>query len=227
MTGTTQSQTPPETDEDWARDTEKRLDNVEHPVASRAQDWVLATGEDGSLIACYQVTGGCVRLADVPPAGQDPDTIPSNALPYIRAIKQDAQTYPVGLNTVIFTSAQFDGAWGMDESGGSFMTVPRDGLYSCTWGLTRTDTTAGEAMVGPMVNSFVLQAVTSRGAGVANTCRGSDIFTLSAGDKLSMIVQTTGPTVTEGPIGSSVFTSMSLHMIRDTGPAGDPNREVN
>lgn len=69
------SDSPPRTDAEWARDTNRRLANVEQPDAARAGPWVLsADAESGDLIASH-VDGGSVRLAKVPSSDQDPDTV--------------------------------------------------------------------------------------------------------------------------------------------------------
>lgn len=66
---------PPRTDAEWARDTNRRLSDVEHPDAARAGPWVLsADAESGDLIASH-VDGGSVRLAKVPASDTNPDTV--------------------------------------------------------------------------------------------------------------------------------------------------------
>ncbi|MGW5147522.1 hypothetical protein [Rhodococcus koreensis] len=69
------SDRPPQTNAEWARDTNRRLDGLENPNAMRAGPWVMsADQESGDLIASH-VDGGSVRLAKVPASDQNPDTV--------------------------------------------------------------------------------------------------------------------------------------------------------
>lgn len=75
MTGSSRVDRPPRDDAELARDIVNRLDDVEHPVASRVGPWVItARPGTGQLLASH-VGGGSVVLANVPEAGADPDAV--------------------------------------------------------------------------------------------------------------------------------------------------------
>lgn len=63
----------PQTDAEFARDVDRRLDNAEQPTTLRAGEWTLSTDGQGNLIGAHS-NGGIVTIAKKPPEGSDPDS---------------------------------------------------------------------------------------------------------------------------------------------------------
>ncbi|WP_064442260.1 hypothetical protein [Hoyosella altamirensis] len=65
----------PNTDAEWSRDVQRRLDDAENPESARLGDWTMSTQDGtGSLIACHS-DGGCVLIARKPSGGDGPDEV--------------------------------------------------------------------------------------------------------------------------------------------------------
>lgn len=164
MTGTTEKKTPPRNDQEWARDIQQRVENTEHPDALRAGAWTITTSDNGNLMACH-VSGGCVTLAAIPPAGQDPDTITDEGeIPTIHVQRVADQTMPAGAVTPV----EFDatehaiGDWGIagrsDGSPGgntSQVVVPRAGVYGLIGTVVKKNATTGGLAIALRINGAI------------------------------------------------------------------------
>lgn len=161
MTGTTEKKTPPRNDQEWARDVQQRVENVEHPTALRAGEWTITTSEAGNLMACH-VTGGCVTLAQIPPAGQDPDQVSdADEIPTIHVQRVADQNMPAGAVTPV----QFDGTehaigdWGIasrsDGGNTTQVVVPRSGVYGLIGTVVKKNATTGGLAAALRVNGAI------------------------------------------------------------------------
>lgn len=132
MTGTAKVK-PPKNDEEWARNTQKRIEQVEHPSSARIGAWVLSTDpESGNLIAS-NVNGGAVVLANQPEGEGDADSVDrtGSALKVERRTPQSGSGYvQVAWDTVAYTTDD----WSVVE-GSTEVVVPSDGLWLITYHL--------------------------------------------------------------------------------------------
>lgn len=53
----------PESDAEWARSVERRLNALERPATARVGSWVLSEDRDGNLIAVNSRTGASKTIA--------------------------------------------------------------------------------------------------------------------------------------------------------------------
>lgn len=139
MSGTTDRERTPTTDAEWARDTDRRLDEAEQPEATRAGEWTLSTQDGtGNLMACHE-DGGCVLVAEKPPSDADPDglhevppeQIPEHKAPRIK-VKGGIKTLANVTSTVYNvwnTTADFEEAVGQWTHDATNITIPEDGDY--------------------------------------------------------------------------------------------------
>lgn len=131
MTGTAKVK-PPQNNAEWARNTQKRLDQVEHPASSRIGQWVLSTEPDtGNLIASF-VNGGSIILASPPDPGTSPDdVVEAQPLPSLKLKRVADQGIPANGQVAVQwdTLARSIGEWGTTTLPVETVTVPEDGLY--------------------------------------------------------------------------------------------------
>jgi hypothetical protein len=117
---------PPQTDEEWARNTQRRIEQVEHPASTRIGAWVLSTNPDtGDLIASH-VEGGAVRLAS-PPTGEAADSVAiewSNMKVERRTPQTGSGYVPVQWDTIVTSTSD----WSVSE-GSTEVAVPSDGMW--------------------------------------------------------------------------------------------------
>ena len=118
---------PPQTDEEWARNTQRRIEQVEHPASTRIGAWVLSTDpESGNLIAS-NVNGGAVVLANEPSGEGGADTVASeySSIKVERRANQSGSGYlPIVWDTVAHATSDWPSAEGVAE-----VAVPSDGLW--------------------------------------------------------------------------------------------------
>lgn len=139
MSGNTERERQPETDAEFARDVDRRLDESEQPESARCGDWTISTEDGtGNLIACH-VDGGCILIGEKPPAGVDPDglhetppeKIPEHKTPRIK-VKGGAKSIGTGSLTtydVWNTTVDYEeppNTWTHDATN---FTIPLDGDY--------------------------------------------------------------------------------------------------
>lgn len=214
MTGTAKVK-PPKNNAEWARNTQKRLDQVEHPASARIGSWVLSTDpETGDLIAS-NVNGGAVTLANPPVGGEDADTVTSSGLPYIKVERQTVQSDSRGVVIPVIwdTITAMTPEWGFTANS-TDVAVPQDGTYLVCYHL---------AFYNPsnVVNKAVLSL-----DGIAKMAQEADpsdswycsfymteTFDLNAGSVIQCGAYVSGSgTMDFGPSSAdtSVFTSLSL-----------------
>lgn len=122
---------PPKNDAEWARNTERRLAQTEHPASARAGNWVFSTNpETGDLIAS-NVNGGSVIIAKEPAPSEDanPDTITAASY-QVTMTRTALQSIPSGGTTVIWDGVltQIGNGWGTGP-GATTVTAPVSGVY--------------------------------------------------------------------------------------------------
>lgn len=135
MSGTAKVK-PPKNNAEWARNTEKRLNQTEHPTSQRIGDWVLSTHpETGDLIAS-NVNGGSIILAGKPAASADADAVATQGQPFIKVQREQNQQEARGATALVLWDSliyQTD-EWGFVPTG-TDIVIPEDGIYLCQYHL--------------------------------------------------------------------------------------------
>lgn len=122
---------PPKNDQEWARNTERRLTQAEHPLSARAGNWVFSTNPDTGDLIASNVNGGSVIIAKEPVPSEDanPDVI--TAASYQVTVTRTAlQAIAAGGNTVIWDGVltEIGEGWGTGP-GATTVTAPVSGVY--------------------------------------------------------------------------------------------------
>lgn len=176
---------PPQTDAEWARDTDRRITNVEHPEALRAGGWVISPEEGtGDLIASH-VDGGSVRLAEVPASDADPDDVQAVKQPTIAWLEPELAAN-VTTNTINPVKYRVVDNFGdrmvqlrgrIEIAGGAtdLWTMPEDmrPVVNLTL-LVARDFTGGSNVAQLTVNADGTMVLTGGTTGVRGTATGSD-----------------------------------------------------
>lgn len=144
MSGTARVK-PPRNDAEWARNTQKRLDQVENPASTRVGQWVLSTEADtGNLLASF-VNGGSVVLAKAPEPGGNPDDVtgtePFPSLKLKRTANQEIDNNTT-VNVSWDTLDRNVGGWNATALPVETITVPEAGLYLVIFKLVFTASNA-------------------------------------------------------------------------------------
>ncbi|MFG3617482.1 hypothetical protein [Nocardia sp. NPDC047654] len=121
---------PPKNDAEWARNTERRLAQTEHPSSARVGNWVLSTHPDTGDLIASNVNGGSLILAEQPEPSDTPDTVTSPACAVVVG-RSSLQSIPSGGAYIDWDStlAEVGGEWGAGSGTVSELTVPQSGLY--------------------------------------------------------------------------------------------------
>lgn len=215
MTGTAKVK-PPRNNEEWSRNTEKRLNEAENPTAIRAGEWTLSTdAETGNLIASH-VGGGSVILAGKPDASDEPDEVTdTDDQPHIKVERQANQAESRGSAHLIQwdTVAYATGDWGFTPVA-SDIIVPQDGVYLVTFTLAFLNSSDVVNKAIFMVDSVVRDAQeVNYEVNVFNNFYLCNTFNLTAGQLISAAAYVSGSgTFDFGASGAdtTVFTSLSL-----------------
>lgn len=136
MTGSAKVK-PARTNAQWARNTQKRLDQVENPSSARVGPWVLTADPDtGDLLASH-VNGGAVVLANPPVNTEDADSVASQEIPFIKLERQANQVGTRGTPKAVEwdTILSQTESWGYTE-GSPDLAIPKDGLYLVHYSLS-------------------------------------------------------------------------------------------
>lgn len=185
MSGTAKVK-PPKDDAEWARNTQRRIEQVENPASTRIGAWVLSTDpESGNLIAS-NVNGGAVVLANQPEGEGEADTVAS-AWSHLKLSRRNPQTMsgrnhtPIGWDTV--DSSTDD--WSV-SAGSSSVVFPGSGVWIVTYNLRYGLTTGWDAEGRVYLNgSPVLADRTVQTSSSTNpTVLCSSTFSVSAGSEL-------------------------------------------
>lgn len=214
MSGTAKVK-PPKDDAEWARNTQRRIEQVEHPSSARVGPWVISTdAESGALIASH-VNGGAVVLANEPEGEAEADTV-SSGWSHLKVSRQTPQPLspgnhmPVQWDTV---NSQTEG-WSA-APGSSTLVFPDSGVWLMTYNL-RYGATTYEGCTGRIYldGSPVLSGKSQPNQYLSEpSILCSSTFSVSAGSELYCTAAITGNTsTTVGPSGvaSSDVTSLSL-----------------
>ncbi|MCM6774966.1 hypothetical protein NDR87_26335 [Nocardia sp. CDC159] len=218
MTGTTEKKTPPRSDQEWARDIQQRVDNVEHPTSLRAGDWVLSTQEGtGSLIASH-VDGGSVVLAKKPESTEDPDKVADSGLPFVKLVRNLLQSAaantvtPISWNAVVHQT----GDWNITAPA-STIIIPTDGIYLVLFRLmweTNGQTTT-KAIVTVDGTAVMTQEFNPHNTETWwQSEYTSDTFPFNAGQVLTCQAYSGGTTRNFGPSSPDPNSVTSLSLIR-------------
>lgn len=209
---------PPKNDQEWARNTQKRIEQVENPTATRVGEWVLSTHADtGNLIASH-VDGGSVVLAIKPAASQSPDEVADNTVPYIKLERQQNQQENRGSVALVQwdTVASQTRDWGFSAPG-TDIDIPVNGVYEIKYHLAFLNASSVVNKAVLMVNAVVV-GTQEYDPSDAWWCSFylCDTFTLNSGDIISCGAYVSGSgTFDFGSSGvdPSVHTSLSIHLI--------------
>lgn len=218
MTGTPKTK-PPKNDEEWARNVETRLNQAEHPVSTRAGNWVLSTDPNtDNLIASY-VNGGSVILSAPPEGGlDDPDAVAPAGFPHIKVTRALTQSITSGGGVYIDWDAvaRTTGGFGFTAPGRS-VTVTQAGIYLITLNVYGTNTAsaainlAAAIIVNDQEAFALIENFYTDAGSVAMSTGVTDTIQLAAGDAVSgqLIVSSTMSIGTSARSGNCV-TSLSI-----------------
>lgn len=215
MTGTAKVK-PPKTDAEFARNTQRRLEQVEHPASSRIGNWVLSTDTDTGDLIASNVNGGSVVIANEPEDGGDADVVASG-WSSLKVSRQNPQSIAVGSHVPIQwdTVDTSTSDWAV-SSGSSTLVFPDSGVWLMTYNL-RYGTNSNVACTGRIYldGSPVVSARFQPGSTATEpTLMCSSTFSVSAGSELYCTAWMSGSagSINVGPsnTASSDVTSLSL-----------------
>lgn len=214
MTGTAKVK-PPKNNAEWARNTQKRLDQVEHPASARIGAWVLSTDPDSGDLIASNVNGGAVTLANPPVAGEDADTVTSSGLPYIKVERQTNQSGSRGtpVDVIWDTITAQTPEWGFTANS-SAVAIPQDGTYLVCYHLAflNSSNVVNKAILTLDGVAKMAQEVNPADAWFCSFYM-SDTFDLNAGSIVTCQAYVPGSGTMDFGASSadtSVFTSLSL-----------------
>lgn len=213
MTGTAEVK-PPQTNAQWARNTDRRIQSVEHPTSSRVGPWVLSNDDNTGNLIASNINGGSVIIAEPPPGGVDPDAISTTGQPFLRVARVNPQSIPVTtLTNITWDSVQISvGGWQFIASG-TDLVVPRAGLYEVKLNIYSTVGISAQTAFAINING---SAFTVREPGITETVMAagiSDVLRLGAGDVLNgqmLITSGSGYSIGVSPRGPNAYTSMTV-----------------
>jgi hypothetical protein len=214
MSGSTERERQPTDDAELARELDRRIDEAEQPESMRCGEWTISTDDAGNLRGCHS-EGGCVTIAEKPPAGTDPDgeyieppeIVPPHLTPRIKVkggvfsvtTGGGAKTYNVWNTAVDFEEPA--GTWTHDATN---FTIPVDGDYTVKVFMPWTAVLAGERSLELRKNGTIVDLDTKLGtispAAAKNAyCRIVQDFRCVAGDVFQVgIYQDSGASVSAG-----------------------------
>lgn len=176
------SQRPPQDDSEWARLTQRRLERLENPTTQRIGGWVLSQEEGtGDLLASH-VDGGSIRVARVPQAIDDADTVTSGSLHIKLRHSSTASASPI-----VWESSDFAvGSWGLTTPTDT-VTVPTTGVWTVNLVVTQVTQNSSDRTGWITVNGNRMVEVTQSWGDVLAVAAQStiiitDSFLLTEGD---------------------------------------------
>ncbi len=212
MSGTAEAVRPPKTDAEWARDTSRRIEQVENATSVRVGPWVLSTSPDGHLIAS-NVEGGSTILAQKPEGVEnDPDAVVDATVnPAVCVTLAGSQTLPAAGATVVFdgTRLQVGGDWTGGRANFDSIIVPVSGVYKVTATLNFRDGGGWMSTIIMVDDIGRLIGRATEDSGTATvwvTSTATGLLQLSAGQKISVFAKAFLNQV----IGSSPLTSSTI-----------------
>jgi hypothetical protein len=207
---------PPRNNMEWARRTEKRLNEHDNATAVRIGEWTLSTQEGtGNLIAGH-VDGGSVILAVKPAASEEPDEVTdTDDQPHLKLERQAVQSESRGAAHLVQwdTVAYATGDWGFTPVA-TDIVIPQDGVYLIIYNLVFLNSSDVVNKAILMIDGVVREATEANyEVNVYNTFYISNTYALTAGQLISAAAYVAGSgTFDFGPSGAdpTVFTSLSL-----------------
>lgn len=220
MSGTSNVK-PPKNDAEFARNVDRRINQVENPVSQRVGDWVLSTNPNtGDLLASH-VDGGSTVLSRRPISSQNPDEISDVELPNLKVRRVNQQGLSGG-STVTVEWDTIDtniGGWGLsNQELVPVVQIPRDGLYliiyKLTWVASSNQVRKATLLIdGTVRDTLEFDPDTSW----YQTQYIPATYALNAGQLISTTAYSSGiPTAYFGPSGADPdsFTSLSITCLR-------------
>lgn len=215
MTGTAKYK-PPRNNQEWARNTEKRLNQTEHPNSSRMGKWVLSTDPaTDNLIASY-INGGSVVLVAPPEGGLDPDAVTVTGFPHITVARVAIQAITIStLTLIIWDTIQRQTSF-LFSAPGTDLVVVQAGQYLATINTYGTDTASAQSSIAAAIlvngSAFVLtENFYTDTTTVTMTAGCTGILDLAAGDVISgQVIAQGNTTIGTSARGLNAVTSMSL-----------------
>ncbi|WP_280475967.1 hypothetical protein [Nocardia farcinica] len=207
----------PKNNAEWARRTERRIEQRENPTAQRIGPWVLSASSEGHLIGSH-VDGGSAIILRKPASGEnDPDAITDSALPSVTATRSAAQSISSSGALVMFDGVAHEiGEWTGGLTTFDTMRVPETGVYDVS-------ATAWFSAGGAYLHAVVLVDGVTRVGGRLYDAQGATTLpvlamgqlALNAGQAVGLFVVAAGKSRNVG--AASVFTtpiptSLSLSM---------------
>jgi hypothetical protein len=208
---------PPKTDQEWARNTEKRLGAAENPTSMRIGEWVLSTDADSGNLIGSHVDGGSVVIAVKPAASANPDEISSAGGPYIKVERQGDQAASAGSAVLVIwdTVVNQTSDWGFSAPG-TDINIAANGIYEIIYHLAFRDSASSIQKAILMINGEVVGAQEYGTNDGYSAMYIVDTFSLNAGDIISCAAYFgASGTFHFGSSGAdpSVHTSLSIRLI--------------
>lgn len=213
MTGTAKVKTP-KSDAEFARNTQRRLEQVEHPSSARVGNWVLSTSpETGDLIAS-NVNGGSVVVANEPEDGGDADVVASG-WSHLRLSRQNPQTMTLGAhNAVEWDTVDTQTSDWSVASGSSSIVIPATGIWLINFRLLFRVASTALHECSIMIDGSMRSADRDQpGTAYEPALSCTETFSLSEGSEITATAGKAGSgNFTIGPSGvaPSIVTSLSL-----------------
>lgn len=214
MTGTAKVKSP-KSDQEWVRNTEKRLGQTEHPTSMRAGAWVLSTDPDtGNLIASH-VNGGSVILSAPPVVTADPDVVSTN-FPHIKLTRSTNQNCLANTATPVIWEFVDELSTGWNHVvPGTDITIPTSGVYLVIYNLYWVGTSALVTRASLLVNGatrLVRENVPDADTVSNQSLVVTDTLALTAGTAIQCQAFSAGLARNIGTsgLGANAITSVSL-----------------
>ncbi|MCB8914025.1 hypothetical protein L612_007800000030 [Rhodococcus rhodochrous J38] len=213
MSGTAKVK-PPKDDAEWARNTQRRIEQIEHPSSTRIGPWVLSTSQESGALTASHVNGGAVVLANEPEGEGDADAV-SSGWSHIKVSRQTVQTLPRGGHSAIewdTLESQTDD-WSFSPGSTSFV-IPQSGVWIVNYQVyfRAVADTLAEALV--VIDGSMRIADRDLNASVEPKLKCFETFNLNEGTELFTTAARAGSgTFTIGPYNataSAAATSLSL-----------------
>lgn len=215
MTGTAKVK-PAKNDQEWARNTEKRQEQLENPTSTRVGPWVLSAQPDTENLLASHVDGGAVILAVKPESSDEPDDVAGTDIAYIKVERQTTQSGPRGsANLVSWDFVAYQTSEFGFNAPGTDIVIPVDGVYdiklSLSWLNSSTVTNKAILLIGG--SPKLTQEANNVDASSYPSFHLSNTFSLSAGTIVSAAAYTSGSgTMDFGVSGAdgTVFSALSI-----------------
>lgn len=206
---------PPKTNEEWARNVEKKLDTPDTSV--RVGAWVLSTDPaTGNLIGSH-VDGGSVVIASKPAPSADVDAVASAGQALLKLERQANQNEPRGTTALVLwdTVTYQTEEWGFVPTG-SDVSIPETGVYEISYHLAFLNSSSIISKATVFIDGVVKMAQEYNPHTDESWWESmyiSEVFALNAGAVVSCGAYVSGSgTFDFGASGAdpSVYTSLSL-----------------